>query len=176
WSGEFLRRTLPESVNKYLQRLGIGVKAPAAKPSTTDLRVRIDDLRASLSGVKLPKSDRWAKYYEESQTFDRLNDWNQKQLSVKQVLGEVSPRSLFDVCPSGGWYSLLAGSMGIRVVSSDVVREMMNQLYLTARNGERDVYPSVMDCCDRSPFRIRRTYLSFPATRKLFLCERNETA
>ena len=265
WPGEFLRRTLPESVNKYLRRLGIGVKAPAAKPSATDLRVRIDDLRASLSGVKLPKSDRWAKYYEESQTFDRLNDWNQKQLSVKQVLGEVSPRSLFDVCPSGGWYSLLAGSMGIRVVSSDVVPEMMNQLYLTARNGDRDIYPIVMDFCDPSPargvannwfkpaterfrsemvmclaavptlvfgsqlsfdqivaglaafsekwllvefipredeiagkywearqhhwytqanfvhalehhFRIRRTYLSFPATRKLFLCERNEAA
>jgi len=155
--------------------------------------------------------------------------------------------------------------MGIRVVSSDVVPEMMNQLYLTARNGDRDIYPIVMDFCDPSPargvannwfkpaterfrsemvmclaavptlvfgsqlsfdqivaglaafsekwllvefipredeiagkywearqhhwytqanfvhalehhFRIRRTYLSFPATRKLFLCERNEAA
>jgi len=256
-------------VDKYLRRFRAGAKrGRASRGNATDLRLTIDNLRASLSGLKLPKKESQstcAKFPMDRQTFDQSNDWNQKQLSVKQILEEVSPISLLDMCSSDSWYSVLAGSMGIRVVSSDGVPEMMNEFYLTACNYEGDIYPIVMDFCDPTPargvanswfkpatqrfrsdmvmclaaiprlvfgsqlsfdqivgglaafsekwllvefiprednmvgqygearqhhwytepsfvraleyrFRIRRTYLSFPATRKLFLCERNGAA
>jgi len=114
-----------------------------------DLRTKIDQLRRSLSEVALPKADDW----KHGRSNERFDDWNQKQHVVKHICGKVSPKSLFDVCSNRGWYSLLAESMGIRAVSSDVLPEAMSELYLNARDGDRDIHPIVMDFCDPSPAR-----------------------
>lgn len=158
WLGEGLKGALPESAKIHLRRFRNRVKSRmVAKLSVADLGTQVRHLRELLSAVQLPKGDGWTRYYEEfpkhGQGFDQSLDWNQKQLNVRQILSELSPKSLFDMCSNRGWYSQLAESLGIRVVSADIVPEVMNQLYLAARIDDRDIHPIVMDFCYPSPAR-----------------------
>jgi len=146
--GSGLRR-LPEPAKRHLRRLRSVRLELAPRLDVFDLRTKIDQLRRSLSEVALPKADDW----KHGRSNEQFNDWNPKQHNVKQLFGKVSPKSLFDVCSNRGWYSLLAESMGIRAVSSDVLPEAMSELYLKARDGDRDIHPIVMDFCDPSPAR-----------------------
>jgi len=142
-------RRLPEPAKRHLRRLRSVTSPLAPSLAANDLRTKIDQLRRSLSEVALPKGDDW----KHGRSTERFDDWNQKQHNVKHIFGKVAPKSLFDVCANSGRYSLLAESMGIRAMSSDVVPDVMSQLYLNARDGDRDIYPIVMDFCDPSPAR-----------------------
>jgi hypothetical protein len=156
--GSDLKAILPESIKVHLRRLKPGQTSQRLEePPRENLRNEIERLRASLSEITLPATHPWARYYEEfpqhGHSFDQTKNWTQKQLNVRQAFSETSPKSLFDICSNRGWYSLLAESMGMRVISADVMPEVMNQLYLEASKGDHEIYPVVMDFCYPSPAR-----------------------
>ncbi len=97
-----------------------------------------------------PKRTRWASYtLGTSYTEEAAGE---KCRLVRDLLARTSGEWVWDLGANTGTFSILAASLGRRVVAMDADPGTVEQLYLTVRRGQaQGVMPIVMDLANPSP-------------------------
>ncbi len=98
------------------------------------------------------------------------DDWTESQKAVHRILTERRPGSVLAVGDAAGWYSRLAGLLGITVVAFATSSRDITGLYYDARESKSPVLPLVMDFTDPTPSRGLSSHWSIAASER-FQCD-----
>ncbi|MCJ7486735.1 MAG: SAM-dependent methyltransferase [Candidatus Aminicenantes bacterium] len=92
----------------------------------------------------------WADYYDDTNyTPEGLDD---KRRSVEEFIGEVRPRTVWDLGGNIGTFSRIAAAAGAYTVSFDIDPACVERNYLQARRDrEKNVLPLLLDLINPSP-------------------------
>ena len=86
----------------------------------------------------------YGSYYEDKKEGFSLtpsDQWGNKQKKVYELLKKFDPRKVLDFGAGTGWFSLLAESLGSRVVSTDIDKEALYYLYKRTRSDDLNILP-----------------------------------
>lgn len=148
-----IRRHVSEQVGRLkraARRIGGGFGSTQSAAASFSRSARLSflrDAREEITSLRLglPTSP-WHSYYEGFDwTFRDFDSWDDKQRSMLQVLEDIRPRTVVDVGCSWGWYAALAADRGSKVVAIDIDEDVLNGLYLFAKNRGLDLIPVVHD-------------------------------
>jgi len=97
------------------------------------------------------KQSAYSDYYQakgEDDGFERMDSWNSKQRNIFKILEKSESRTVLDVACNTGWYSLIAESLGKRVVAIDIDHSCIEILYTKVKNKTLDILPLVINFTD----------------------------
>jgi hypothetical protein len=88
---------------------------------------------------------RWSDYAKgfPSPTETSMNGWSEKQRNVYRILGTLDEGLILDLGCNTGWYSILAEHMGFDVISMDMDRTGIDELYKKAKSNNLKITPVV---------------------------------
>jgi len=115
------------------------------KVSETGITGIVFSLKNAIDKLKIKKQKtEWDRYYENTNYSTTSSD--HKAAIVKDCLGIVRPKTLWDLGANTGRYSRIASHMGIFTVSFDLDPNAVEHNYLTSRaNDESNILPLLMD-------------------------------
>jgi 2-polyprenyl-3-methyl-5-hydroxy-6-metoxy-1,4-benzoquinol methylase len=90
----------------------------------------------------------WSAYEQKAPDVTNPEFFVEKQRPAYEVLQRIGSGSLLDIGCNKGWYSLLAESMGFRVVSIDIDLESLTILYKKVKREQRHILPLYVDFCE----------------------------
>ena len=119
--------------------------------SRTSLLGLIDSLEGVIRGLKWqPAGTEWGDYYQATNYSDRA--FESKAASIKGMLAEIQPRTVWDLGANTGLFSRLAADQGIQTVSFDIDPVAVEKNYLQVRHKqETSLLPLVLDLTNPSP-------------------------
>lgn len=111
-------------------------------------------IRSLESGVAAlnwkPAGTEWADYYDATNYSPKA--FAVKQEKVRQYLGQLVPKLVWDLGANTGLFSRLASQQGIMTVAADVDPAAVEQAYLDARRqNDRYLLPLLVDLTNPSP-------------------------
>ena len=110
----------------------------------------IDSLKTTVTNISWRRgSTEWADYYEitnyDSDTFQ------EKKNIIKEFIGKIKPRNIWDLGANNGLFSRLASDQGVPVVAFDIDSSAVEENYLIVKNhAERHILPLVLDLTNPS--------------------------
>ena len=99
----------------------------------------------------LSKSNRTSNYLDyyqkkdEEFDFDDSRDWDDKQISVRNLIRGKKPKDVLDLGCNTGWFSILAAKNNCKVKALDIDPVSVDHLYLQAKREQLDIEPGVLD-------------------------------
>jgi hypothetical protein len=125
-------------------------KAPP-KMSKLALTGLVRNLRKTVEGLRYERSDtEWGDYYDDNSYSGTA--LSSKRTIVADLLGRLSPASVWDLGANSGLFSRLASSLGITTLSFDLDHTAVEASYRACRkNGETNILPLVLDLTNPSP-------------------------
>ncbi len=124
--------------------------AKAVKVSRQGLLGIIDNLRSTILGLG-QKSDKttWGDYYAHTNYSEA--GARAKEALVRDYLGQIAPRTVWDLGANTGVYSALAAERGAVTVAMDLDYGAVEALYQREKESPKGVLPLVMDLSNPSP-------------------------
>lgn len=111
----------------------------------------VDSLRGVISRLSWrPQGTAWGEYY----TFHNYSEaaMQAKRETVRSMLGETQPTSVWDLGANTGEFSRLASGMGVPTLAFDIDPAAVERNYLqTTQDGDEHLLPLVMDFTNPSP-------------------------
>lgn len=125
-------------------------KAAGVKVSRAGLLGILESLRATVQKL-CPSSGRtvWGDYYGHTNYSDA--GARSKEALVKEFLGRVAPRTVWDLGANTGVYSALAAETGALTVAMDLDYGAVEALHQGEKSADRGILPLVMDLSNPSP-------------------------
>ncbi len=129
----------------------VGGAAASARVSRAGLEGILDSLETGLRRLRWrPRGTTWAEYYAE--TNYSAEAWEDKQRQVERIVGQVSPRSVWDLGSNTGIFSRIAGRTAELTIAFDMDGAAVEKNYLECvRNDEDGILPLVLDLANPSP-------------------------
>jgi 2-polyprenyl-3-methyl-5-hydroxy-6-metoxy-1,4-benzoquinol methylase len=90
------------------------------------------------------KKDGYTSYYKQKKEEFSLQDrssWLNKQKNIFSVLQEFKPGHVLDLGANTGWFSLLAESLGSKVIATDIDEAVLDCLYQSAQHDGLNILP-----------------------------------
>lgn len=90
------------------------------------------------------KDSAYSSYYKEKKeayNFQDKSNWQNKQLSVFKALKESHPKTVLDLGANTGWFSILAESLGAKVIAVEIDEASINNLYLYSKQNKYNILP-----------------------------------
>ena len=121
----------------------------------------------------LNRTSSYLDYYQkkdEEFDFEDSKDWNDKQISVRNIIRREKPTDILDLGCNTGWFSLLAAKNNCNVKAIDIDSVIVDHLYLQAKRNQLPIEPSVLDLETLAFFkgvRLSDKDLSVTCSRKL---------
>ncbi len=122
------------------------------RPSGAARAAFLRSLRARVASLPIGHTaSGWTNYYADMQTFNRPEEFSEKQSRVARILGECRPKTLMDLGCNRGGYAILAARSGARVTACDADEASVGFLYQLARERGLAILPLVLDVLNPSP-------------------------
>jgi ribosomal protein L11 methylase PrmA len=111
----------------------------------------IDSLRSTVAKLRWePKGTEWGDYYD-STNYTR-SAFDDKVKLVKEFIGRIQPKQLWDLGANTGVFSRLAAEAGVLTISSDIDPAAVEKNYREMREKkEANLLPLVLDLTNPSP-------------------------
>jgi len=116
--------------------------------------ISLDQIKHNIRTLKvISKENYLIKRINEKKDFSLIpsKSWSEKQSTVFKVLNNIKPKTVIDICCGNGWYSMLAASMGSKVVAFDNSNDSIDEMYTAAKNMRLNILPLVIDIMNPSP-------------------------
>lgn len=107
-------------------------------------------------------------YYEdkrENYSYEKMDDWQNKQKSVYKLLKRVKPKTVLDLGANTGWFSMLATRMGAQVVATEIDEASLDRLYKISKNGNEPILSSYLSFQDFDQSYFGNSYPEDPVLR-----------
>ena len=116
------------------------------------LRGVLDSLRSAIERMDPPRpSPGWGSYEEEADHYS-ARAVRAKEEAVGSLIGEVHPKTVWDLGANVGRFSRLASSRGIQTVAFDLDPSCVETAYRRTRTeADPDLLPLVLDLANPSP-------------------------
>lgn len=123
----------------------------ARSMSKTSLTGLIDSLKTAVTRLTWkPAGTEWGNYYDATNYTQA--GFERKAELVRQFLGRIQPRKVWDLGANTGVFSRLAAEMGILTVSADIDPAAVEKNYQEMRQKkEKNLLPLVLDLTNPSP-------------------------
>ena len=116
----------------------------------------IDDIydylikKIELLDVTPSKSGYLTYYNDKKENFNlkNIDNWLIKQKNIYKILSSNKYNIVMDIGSNTGWFSLLAESMGSKVISLDIDESSIDALYLYAKENNLNILPLKMSFDD----------------------------
>ena len=130
---------------------GRKVRVARGKVSRQALLGLVDSLESGTRKLRWrPSGTEWADYYRD--TNYTPEGFEQKRKVVEEFIGEVRPRTVWDLGGNIGTFSRVAAAAGVRTVSFDIDPACVERNYLQVRRDrEENVLPLLLDLTNPSP-------------------------
>ncbi len=130
---------------------GQRVRVAEGKVGRRALLGLVDSLEAGTKRLRWrPSGTEWADYYED--TNYTPEGFEHKRRAVEEFIGEVRPRTVWDLGGNIGTFSRVAAAAGVRTVSFDIDPACVERNYLQVRRDrEENVLPLLLDLTNPSP-------------------------
>jgi ribosomal protein L11 methylase PrmA len=118
--------------------------------SARAMRGLVDNLRGTVSKLTWEPQGTWTGYYEEASHY--TDAAMQHKLDVVSAwLGDLAPRTVWDLGANTGRFARLAADAGAHVVAWDIDRGAVQRAWESLRDADADVLPLVLDLSNPSP-------------------------
>jgi ribosomal protein L11 methylase PrmA len=98
-----------------------------------------------------PPPSEWSEYYEEGASYSEESAQHKEGL-VRELLQQISPKTVWDLGANVGHYSRIAADAGASTVSFDIDAACVETNYRRVmKEKERDVLPLLLDLTNPSP-------------------------
>lgn len=129
---------------------GKSVQKKDGKVSKNSLLALFDSLKSTVKKLSWrPEGTEWGEYY--SSTNYSQEAMGEKARIVRELVREVSPKSVWDLGANTGVFSRIAMEEGAHVVSCDIDPAAVEKNYLDVREKKLNMLPLVMDLTNPSP-------------------------
>lgn len=110
----------------------------------------IDNLESRIKKLKLKKQDtEWGNYYDSTNYSEDAME--NKRTIVKDYLLSINPQSVWDFGANTGYYSRIAGDLGIGTISFDIDPLAVEKNYINCKNNnEKFILPLLLDLTNPS--------------------------
>lgn len=78
-------------------------------------------------------------------------DWPIRIKNIYKTIKSLQPRNVLDLGCNQGWFSLLAESLGCKVVSADIDGNNINKVYELIKKDKKQINTLVLDLCEPTP-------------------------
>ncbi len=89
----------------------------------------------------------WSNYEQKAPNILEPDSFLEKQRPAYEILRRIGPGTLLDIGCNKGWYSLLAESMGFKVVAIDIDLASLGTLYNKVKSERRHILPLYVNFC-----------------------------
>ncbi len=144
----FLKRPIPNAK----ERLEIadqirlqGLRKPRWLTNRLYIRLLIRKIRNL--PLEYDHTTEWSSYLQSTPAVGRPESYDDKQRIPYEVLEKHSPCTVLDIGCNKGWYSILADSLGCKVISTDVDIKSIDTLYRQSSSEDRKITPLFVDIC-----------------------------
>jgi SAM-dependent methyltransferase len=96
----------------------------------------------------LNRTSNYLDYYKKKDEEFDLDDpryWNDKQITVRNLISREKPKDILDLGCNTGWFSLLATKNNCKVKAIDIDSVIVDHLHLQAKREHLPIEPSVLD-------------------------------
>jgi len=105
-----------------------------------------------ISGKKIKiKNSGYLDYYKEKgedASYTNNCNWGLKQKHIFEILKKNNPKSMLDFGANTGWFSFLAESLGIEVISIDKEDDCIDYIYKKSKQKKKNILPLVISYKD----------------------------